>query len=176
MNIHLRGGEPLKYRGDAILLGHFSNILPLRGTVGTLDWLFNASISQLWKVRPTLLDFGTQTLIPTQGRLPVSFVMLVGLGMEDDLSRDLRREAYRIGIAAMAGLGAGRVAAEEMSMSGDKDLSAVEEFYQIAAELGGLPLSDAALFIKNPETLSAAKASFSRRSGARSTLSGGAAG
>ncbi|NOY86173.1 MAG: hypothetical protein GXP52_02585 [Deltaproteobacteria bacterium] len=166
MDVHLRGGEPLKYRGDVILLGHFSDVLPLRGTVASMDWLFNASVSRLWKNRPTLLDFGAQTLIPTQGKLPVSFVILMGLGKEGDFGRDLRREAYRMGIRAMAGLGAERVATEEICMPDDQDLSTVEEFYGVVAELADLPVRDAALFITSPETLSAAKASFPRRSGA----------
>ncbi len=178
MEVHLRGGEPLKYRGDVILLGHFSNVLPLRGTVAAMDWLFNASVSRLWKNRPTFLDFGAQTLIPTQGKLPVSCVILMGLGKEDDFNRDLWREAYRTGIRAMAGLGARRVAAEEITMFDEPDLRTVEEFFGIAAELSDLSVRDAALFIRSPETLSAARASFSHRrvTGAAPSSPRGAAG
>ncbi|TNF47324.1 hypothetical protein EP232_03525, partial [bacterium] len=157
MDLHLRGGDPLKYRGDVLILSHFSDIRPLTGTVACLDWTFNASISNLWKARSSLLDFGGQTLLPTQGKFPFPYVVLLGLGRREKFSEDLRQEIYRLGLMAALGMQARRIGCEGVPVSDNMDMSVIDDFSRTVGKLGDTPLKNAALFISSPELLAEAR-------------------
>lgn len=157
MNLYLRGGDPLKYRGDVLVLGHFSDTKPLAGTVAYLDWMFNASLSNLWKAKPGLLDFGVQTLLPTLGKLPFPYLVLMGLGRKGDLSGDLRKEIYRMGLNAALGMKARKLGCEVIPVSGKMDMSAIDDFALVAGKFGEGSLENASLFVPSPELLTEAK-------------------
>jgi len=157
MNLHLRGGDPLKYRGDVLILGHFSDIKPLTGTVAHLDWMFNASISNLWKARPDLLDFAGQTLLPTLGKLPFPYLVLMGLGQREAFSGDLRQEIYRMGLQAALGMEARNVGCEGIPVSENMDMSVIDDFFLTSGKLGDKVFDHAALFIPSAELLTEAK-------------------
>lgn len=157
MNLHLRGGDPLKYRGDVLILGHFSDIRPLTGTVAYLDWMFNASISNLWKAKSSLLDFGGQALLPTLGKLPFPYLVLMGLGRREKFSLDLRQETYRLGLMAALGMEAQRVGFEGIPVSENMDMSVIDDFSLTVGKLGDTSLKNAALFIPSPELLAEAR-------------------
>jgi len=165
MNLHLRGGDPLKYRGDVLILGHFSDIKPLTGTVAYLDWMFNASVSNLWKKKSGLLDFGTQTLIPTLGKLPFPYLVLMGLGQQEDFSGDLRQEIYRMGLVAALGMEGHRVGCEGIPVSGILDMSVIDDFSRTAGKLNDDSLENAALFIHSPDLLAEAKTVYTSSDG-----------
>lgn len=162
MKIQLRGGNPLKYRGDVLVLNHCSDHRPLRGTIGSLDWLFNSALSRLWKWKDSLLDFGQVTLLSTQGKIPPSRVLLVGTGVESELSDDLRREAYRIALKAADGISTGSIALEGISIQGKWDMDVVEDLTRVLEEMTDPAVKQVDLYLPSPELLASARKVFPR--------------
>lgn len=160
MKLRLRGGDPLKFRGDVLILGHHSDHRPLRGTAGSLDWLFNASLSRLWIKKEDLLDFGQVTLFSPQGKLPSASVILVGLGRESDLSGDLRRESYRIALKAAGGLVVQAVAVEGIPLQEQWDMEVVDDLARAMGEITDPVARQVDLYIPSPELLASARETF----------------
>lgn len=132
MAVQVRGGNLLNYRGDFLLLFHPSDAKPLTGTVALLDWRCNAAVSVLWKKKPDLFRFGQLTMLATQGKVPTQSVILTGLGADEDLSRDLRKEAYRLALHAASRLGGGKAAVEGISLGGLNDRGVVDDLVEVA--------------------------------------------
>jgi hypothetical protein len=121
MKIQVRKGNCLDYKGEVIILFHFSDIRPLTGNLALLDWRCNASVSILWKRKQDLLKFGQLTIIATQGKIPTDTVILAGLGAIDTLDRDLRKEACRLALEAALKVGAREVAVDGSSLVSDQE-------------------------------------------------------
>jgi len=132
MAVQVRGGNLLNYRGDFLLMFHPSDIKPLTGTVALLDWRCNAAVSVLWKKKPDLFKFGQLTVLATQGKVPTQSAILTGLGPEEELGRDLRKEAYRLAIHAAVKLGGGKAAVEGVPLLGLNDRSALDDLVEVS--------------------------------------------
>ncbi len=155
MKLHLRGSDPMKFDGDALILGHFEDICPLTGFLGQLDWVLNASISNLWKKRPGLLRFGTVTLVATQGKISASQVLLVGLGPGDEFNRTIRKEAYTLGFSSATGIGAEKLATEAFPVNGDYDRNIDEDLISAFSSTGNASGQKLFLYVDSPEILTA---------------------
>ena len=148
MNVQLRGGNLLNFRGDALLLFHPSDVRPLDGTVAYADWRLNAAVSILWKRKAELLRFGQLTVIATQGKIPSDTIILAGLGEKDDLNADLRREIYRLAAGSAVNLSLTRIAVQEVVVENEvgnesiKDLVAALESVEGAESLSVSLFSD----------------------------------
>jgi len=127
MAVQIRGGNALNYRGDVLLLFHPSDVKPLAGTLALLDWRCNAAVSVLWKRKPDLFKFGQLTVLATQGKVPTETVILTGLGSGEEFGRDLRKEAYRLALAAAVKLGGGKVAVEGIPLAGLHDKGVLDD-------------------------------------------------
>lgn len=132
MAVQIRGGDALNYRGDVLLLFHPSDVKPLAGTLGLLDWRCNAAVSVLLKRKPGLFNFGQLTVLATQGKIPTQTVVLTGLGSEEEFSRDLRKEAYRLALEAAAKLGGRKVAIEGIPLGGRHDKGVLDDLVAAA--------------------------------------------
>ncbi len=153
MKLHLRGSDPMKFDGDALILGHFDDICPLTGFMGQLDWVLNASISKLWKKRPDLFQFGTITLLATQGKISAFQVLLVGLGSKDKFNREMRREAFTLGFSSAAGIGAEKLAIEAFPVNGDRDRNIDEDLITSFPSTGNALGGKLFLYVGSPELL-----------------------
>ncbi|UCF29836.1 MAG: hypothetical protein JSV26_06990 [bacterium] len=160
MKMLLRGGSPLKYRGDVLVVGHHSDHRPLRGTVGQLDWFFNSSLSQLWKRKGDLLAFGQVTLLSTQEKMPFSSLMVVGIGKERDLSADTRKEAYRIALDAVERIEAVSCAMEGIPILGRWDMGVIEDLSRVLGEITGSEVAQVDLYLSSSELLASAREVF----------------
>lgn len=161
MAVKYRGGDVLNFRGDLVALCHFSDTRPLAGSVARFDWRFNAGLSHLWRGKPELLDYGVLTLVPTSGRLSPGRVFLMGLGKEDELSRDLRRDVYRRIFAAAMKLGAEKVAAEGIAVDGIEDNSILEDV-QTAVEDQNAGSLEVSIYLRERSVLETARDLASR--------------
>ena len=132
MAVQIRGGNALNYRGDVLLLFHPSDVKPLAGTLALLDWRCNAAVSVLWKRKPDLFKFGQLTVLATQGKVPTETVILTGLGSGEEFGRDLRKEAYRLALAAAVKLGGGKVAVEGIPLAGLHDKGVLDDLVAAA--------------------------------------------
>lgn len=153
MKLHLRGSDPMNFKGDLLILGHFSSVCPLSGYTGMMDWVLNASISRLWKEKPDLLDFGKVTLLASQGKVSPGQVLLLGLGEQEAFTRRFRKEAYGLGFTSAAGLGARKLALEAFPVKGDRDSNIDEDLLAAYDILGNAVPEVVYLYIDSPEVL-----------------------
>jgi len=135
MKIQVRGGSCLNYKGDAILLFHFSDVRPLTGNLALLDWRCNAAVSILWKNKMDLLKFGQLTIIATQGKIPVDTVILTGLGESGSFDHDLRKEACRLALEAALKVGGAEVAVDGETLAGGLEKEVVEDLRSALVEI-----------------------------------------
>ena len=135
MTVQIRGGDALNYRGDVLLLFHPSDVKPLVGTLAFLDWRCNAAVSVLLKRKPGLFKFGQLTVLATQGKIPTQTVVLTGIGSEEEFSRDLRKEAYRLALKAALKLGGRKVAVEGIPLGGLPDKGVLDDLTAAAKSI-----------------------------------------
>ena len=65
---------------ELVVLPLFSDVRPLRGAAGLVDWRLCGFLSKLIIRGRVAAQFGEQTLLPGAGRLPFDKVLLFGLG------------------------------------------------------------------------------------------------
>jgi hypothetical protein len=99
-----------KLETDAVAVGFFEDIRPLKGVAGALDWVLCGSLSHLLihnKIRGAL---GEAALLTTKGKIPAPKVFMVGLGPRSQMTPATLREASRIAATIMVGAGIIRAA------------------------------------------------------------------
>jgi len=111
MKVLVRKGNCLDFAGDVILFFHYSDIRPLKGALGLLDWRCNGIVSRLMKKKRGLFDFGRMSILAPQGKIPAAKVLITGLGPAGSMDSNLRTEALRIALK-----GAGNVASRKIAL------------------------------------------------------------
>jgi hypothetical protein len=99
-----------KLETDAVAVGFFEDIRPLKGAAGALDWILCGSLSRLIiqeKIRGAL---GEAALLTTKGKIPAPKVFMVGLGPRSQMTPATMREASRIAATIIVGAGVIRAA------------------------------------------------------------------
>lgn len=101
--------------GQLLSVGFWSDVRPLRGASGLLDWRLCGKLSA-WMASGKLAGTdGEQMLFPSGGRLPWKLVLAAGLGRRADFSeKKFRAVVHRI-VKTMRGMGLSSVA---MAMPG----------------------------------------------------------
>jgi hypothetical protein len=106
--------------GDAICVHVWSDVRPLRGVAGLLDWRMCGRLSSLMaKGKVTGIE-GEQTLFPSAHRLPWRLVLALGAGPRRDFSEKRLVASVRKALKTSAGLGARRLALALPGRDGDK--------------------------------------------------------
>lgn len=96
--------------GDALAVCLFSDVRPLRGAAGLLDWRLNGKLSSWIESGRFSGDDGEQTLFPSGKRVVWRSVLALGLGASKDFDEARFRGALKRGIATMKGLGLRKLA------------------------------------------------------------------
>jgi hypothetical protein len=65
---------------DSIVVGVFSDVRPLAGLLGMIDWRLCGRLSRLFEQGVVTGDDGERVLIPTLGRVPAPRLFLYGWG------------------------------------------------------------------------------------------------
>jgi hypothetical protein len=110
MRVLVRGGNCLDFAGDAVLLYHYSDVRPLEGALGLLDWRCNAVVSRLVKKKTDLFEYGRMSILAPQGKIPSSKALITGLGPRSSFDADLRREILRISLLGVRRVGGLKIA------------------------------------------------------------------
>lgn len=110
MRVLVRGGNCLDFAGDILLLYHYSDVRPLEGALGLLDWRCNAVLSRLVKKKTDLFEYGRMSILAPQGKIPSSKVLVTGLGPRGSLDADLRREILMISLLGARKVGGSKIA------------------------------------------------------------------
>ncbi|HEY2900065.1 MAG TPA: M17 family peptidase N-terminal domain-containing protein [Polyangia bacterium] len=96
--------------GELLTVGFWSDVRPLRGAPGLLDWRLCGKLSAWIASGKVVGTDGEQTLFPSGGRLPWKLVLVAGLGRRADFTeKKFRAVVHRI-VKTMRGLGLQRVA------------------------------------------------------------------
>lgn len=101
-----------KLETEALIVGFFEDVRPLKGLAGELDWLLCGSLSRLilhHKLRGAL---GDVALLTSQGKLPVQKIFMVGLGPKKKFSSSVLRSAAMTAMTTALGAGVGKAAIE----------------------------------------------------------------
>lgn len=101
-----------KLATDALIVGFYEDIRPLKGVSGELDWLLCGSLSALILTKKLRGSLGDVALVTSQGKVPVQKIFLVGLGPRAGLTPTALRSAAAIAAASAAGAGVRSAAIE----------------------------------------------------------------
>jgi hypothetical protein len=106
--------------GDAICVAVWSDVRPLRGAAGLLDWRLCGRLSALVAAGKVTGDDGEQTLFPTAARLPWRLVLALGAGPRSEFSDKRLQLTVRRALKAVKGLGARRLALALPARDGER--------------------------------------------------------
>jgi len=96
-----------KLETDALIVGFYEDVRPLKGLAGELDWLLCGSLSNLILSDKLRGSLGDVALLTSRGKIPAQKIFMVGLGAAGSLSPVSLRRAART--AASSALSAGVV-------------------------------------------------------------------
>jgi hypothetical protein len=119
-----------KLPADALIVGFYEDVRPLKGIAGELDWLLCGSLSTLLLSKKIRGSLGDVALVTSRGKVPAQKIFMVGLGPSNGMNQAALRSAARN--AATSAVDAGvRSAAIEYFPSSDMPHDAgVKALYQ----------------------------------------------
>ncbi|MEK6744467.1 MAG: M17 family peptidase N-terminal domain-containing protein [Nitrospirota bacterium] len=109
-----------KLETEAVAVGFFEDIRPLKGVAGALDWILCGALTQLLmhnKIRGAL---GEAALLTTKGKIPAPKVFMVGLGPRSQMTPARLREASRVAATIIVGAGVTRAALDCFPLRNDQ--------------------------------------------------------
>ncbi len=80
-----------KFEADALVVGCYEDVRPLKGLAGELDWLLCGSLSRLLITNRIRGSLGDVALITPRGKIPVQKLFLIGMGAKKGSSTDAVR-------------------------------------------------------------------------------------
>jgi Cytosol aminopeptidase family, N-terminal domain len=96
--------------GDLLAVGLYSDVRPLRGAAGLLDWRFDGRLSALIVAGNLSGALDEQLLMPTRQRLPWRLALAVGLGPVAAMDEARFTRVVNRTLATMRGLSLSRLA------------------------------------------------------------------
>jgi hypothetical protein len=115
---------------DALVVGFFEDVRPLKGLAGQLDWLMCGSLSRLLIENKLRGSIGDVALLTSRGKVPAPKIFLVGLGPKAGFSARTMRTVVKTAAASVAGAGVTNAALEFFQLPGglaDDGMPAVHE-------------------------------------------------
>ncbi len=107
-----------KLATEALIVGIYEDVRPLKGIAGELDWLLCGVLSSLVLTKKLRGSLGEVALVTSQGKVPAQKIFLVGLGPRAGLTPATLKSAARNAAASAVGAGV-RSAAIEYFPSSD---------------------------------------------------------
>ncbi len=95
-----------KINTEALIVGFFENVRPLKGLAGELDWLLCGALSRLILENKLTGATGDVALVTSGGKVPAQKIFMVGMGPREALSPSTVAAAARtaVGTAVSAGV------------------------------------------------------------------------
>ncbi len=106
---------------DAVVVGFFEDLRPLKGGAGALDWLLCGALSRLVLENRLSGAVGEVALLTSSGKFPAEKVFLFGLGSRAAHSADGLRAAARHVAVSLAGAGVRHAAMDAFPLQGGDD-------------------------------------------------------
>ncbi len=106
-----------KVESDAIVVGFFEDVRPLKGLAGQLDWLLCGSLSDLLLENKLRGSLGDVALLTARQKVPAPKILMVGLGPRSGFSLSTLRNVARTAASSVLGVGATHAALEYLQPS-----------------------------------------------------------
>lgn len=148
-----------KLENEALAVGFYEDVRPLKGLAGELDWLLCGSLSRLILEKKLIGSLGDVALLTSQGKVPVQKIFMVGLGSRAAFSLATLRRVAVITAASIAGAGVRSAAIECFQSSEVQADSCVSALHEGLTEGAGGRSLDVALLA--PDTAAFEKLSRS---------------
>jgi len=97
---------------EAVAVGFFEDVRPLKGGAGALDWLLCGALSRLVLEGRLRGAAGEVALLTSAGKFPAAKVFLIGLGTRGERLPEGLRAAAKAAAASLAGAGVHRAAVD----------------------------------------------------------------
>jgi hypothetical protein len=97
---------------DALVVGFYENVRPLKGLAGELDWLLCGSLSRLIITNKLSGSLGDVALLTSRGKVPAKKIFMIGLGPREDFSQASLRIAARAAVTISMAAGVSSTAVE----------------------------------------------------------------
>jgi hypothetical protein len=101
-----------KLATEALIVGFYEDVRPLKGVAGELDWLLCGALSSLVLTKKLRGSLGDVALVTSQGKVPAQKIFLVGMGSRAGLTPTTLRSAARTAAASAVGAGVRSAAIE----------------------------------------------------------------
>lgn len=140
-----------KIKVDAIVAGIFSDVRPLKGMAGEIDWLFNGGVSRLIMDGKLSGQAGDSLLLVPNNRLEAGKALILGMGSKGGFNPVVLREAAKNLLQKLISLDVRRFAVEIFG-AGYKALDYPTALKTMASELKMAQDMEISFFIdKNTE-------------------------
>jgi hypothetical protein len=106
-----------KLETEALIVGFYEDVRPLKGAAGELDWLLCGALSSLILTKKLRGSLGDVALVTSQGKVPAQKIFLVGMGTRAGLTLATLKSAARTAAASAVGAGVRSAAIEYFSTS-----------------------------------------------------------
>ncbi len=101
-----------KVESDAVVVGIFEDVRPLKDSAGQLDWLLCGSLSGILLTNRIRGSLGDVALFTSRGKVPSPKIFMMGLGPRSEFSRSTLRAAAKTVASSLVGAGATKAVME----------------------------------------------------------------
>ena len=136
---------------DAVIVGFYEDVRPLKGAAGALDWLLCGALSQLIiqnKVRGAL---GEVALLTSRGKIPADKIFMLGLGQRNASTPEALRAAARAAAVSAVNAGVARAALDCFPLGGVPNDDVVAAFREGLVDGAGTHPIDFTLLAPDPQ-------------------------
>lgn len=117
-----------KLEAEAVVVGFYEDVRPLKGVAGELDWLLCGSLSGLLRSGKLRGALGDIALLTSKGKIPAQKIFMLGLGPEEKFSSATLRQAVRTAASSAVGAGIKSIALEYFSPEGMRNAASLRVF------------------------------------------------
>jgi hypothetical protein len=107
-----------KVEAEALVVGFFQDVRPLKNAAGQLDWLLCGAFSHVLLNNMLRGALGDVALFTSGGKVPPQKIFLVGLGPKTGFSASSLRKAVKAAAATILGTGVTNAAVEYFQAPG----------------------------------------------------------
>lgn len=102
MRIEVRQGDIVQHKADVVIVNLFEGVTTPDGGTGAVDKALNGFLSQELSTNPSVFKgkLGETLVLPTYGKLPARYVIVVGLGKPEEMKALQLRRASAAAIKA----------------------------------------------------------------------------
>jgi hypothetical protein len=118
-----------KLETEALIVGFYEDVRPLKGLAGELDWLLCGALSSLIIKNKLRGSLGEVALLTSRAKVPAKKIFMIGLGPKEGLSPSSLRSAVRTVVSSALDAGVKKTAIEyfqPLNMPSQAEVSALQ--------------------------------------------------